>query len=453
MSIFDKILEIYQDYYICHSCLGRMFALLGTYTTNIERGYSLLLSLTLENHKKYLSSDNSSQIEGLKNLKILSEKIRFIPARKVLENEGISYINEFDELNCYLCNDIFDNIDKYVDKGLKILSRVEFDNFLIGTSPDPNIINKEDKFKSEFTLLESESFKSHFNRVIGKDLSIKLSKKPEFNNPEATLIYSIGYEKCEIELKLKPLFIYGRYNKLIRGIPQTHWDCRICKGLGCDQCNQTGKQYLTSVEELISPLFVIQAKATISKFHGAGREDIDVKMLGNGRPFILEIKDPQFRALDLIHLEKKINKKVKNKIKISNLRYTDKNEVIRIKENAENTRKLYRAICKINQKISKDVFQKKINKLYDKIENKTIKQKTPLRVSHRRADKEREKKVYNIKSKFIKPNLFEFQIDVQGGTYVKELIHGDEGRTTPSFAEIFEMPMICKELDVMEILQ
>ena len=89
----------------------------------------------------------------------------------------------------------------------------------------------------------------------------------------------------------------------------------------------------------------------------------------------------------------------------------------------------------------------------NKAENKFIKQETPLRVSHRRALKVREKKVYKIDSKYIKPDLFEFIIDVQGGTYIKELIHGDEGRTIPSFAEIFEIPMKCKELDVLKILQ
>ena len=55
MDIFDKVLEINQDYYICTHCLGRMFSLLGTDTTNYDRGKSLLLAITLENHRAYLS--------------------------------------------------------------------------------------------------------------------------------------------------------------------------------------------------------------------------------------------------------------------------------------------------------------------------------------------------------------------------------------------------------------
>ena len=116
MSIFSKTIEIYKEYYICPNCLGRMFALLGTHTTNLERGNSLLLALTLKYHQKYLSSDNESQKEALNYLKTLAENARFIPSRKVLENEGIVYSNQNDEPQCYLCQGIFSKIDQYVKK-------------------------------------------------------------------------------------------------------------------------------------------------------------------------------------------------------------------------------------------------------------------------------------------------------------------------------------------------
>jgi tRNA pseudouridine synthase 10 len=72
-------------------------------------------------------------------------------------------------------------------------------------------------------------------------------------------------------------------------------------------------------------------------------------------------------------------------------------------------------------------------------------------VSHRRADKIREKKIFQIEGKFIKPKVFEFIVEAQGGTYIKEIIHGDNGRTTPSFTEIFGFPIECKKLDVLKI--
>ena len=98
----------------------------------------------------------------------------------------------------------------------------------------------EDKFKAEFNLLEAEAFKSHFNRDVGKLISTKLQKPAEFSNPEVTLVYNLAFDSVRIETMIKSLFIYGRYNKLIRGIPQTHWDCRKCTGKGCEECRFTG---------------------------------------------------------------------------------------------------------------------------------------------------------------------------------------------------------------------
>jgi tRNA pseudouridine synthase 10 len=63
----------------------------------------------------------------------------------------------------------------------------------------------------------------------------------------------------------------------------------------------------------------------------------------------------------------------------------------------------------------------------------------------------REKTIYKIDGHYLKPKLSEFVIETQGGTYIKELIHGDNGRTTPSFSSIFGFQTICKELDVLAV--
>src|SRR2546422_4343131 len=41
--------------------------------------------------------------------------------------------------------------------------------------------------------------------------------------------------------------------------------------------------------------------------HGMGREDVDARMLGRGRPFILEIKEPVRRTVDLPAVEGAVN--------------------------------------------------------------------------------------------------------------------------------------------------
>ena len=238
MSIASIVLEIYQKYYLCPYCLGRMWALLGTNTTNLERGTSLLLSITLENHKKLLSGQNSNEKVGLVNLKILAEKAQFKPAQSVLIKEGIEYTKSNSEFSCYLCQDIFSSIKKFVDNAIYVSKEYEFDNFLVGTSPDSEIINREDIFKGEFTLLEAESFKSHFNREVGKNLMEKIDKSPNFDDPDLVFVYNLKYTDFKIDLIVKPIFISGRYNKFIRGIPQT----RTVDRTGC---NRTDFRFIT----------------------------------------------------------------------------------------------------------------------------------------------------------------------------------------------------------------
>ena len=452
MKITEKVLEIYKNYSICPHCLGRMFSLLATNTTNFERGNSILLTITMQLHRDYLSKDVNETETVIVNLKNLAERAKYDPARNVLENEGLGFSNQYEEDKCYLCQDIFSNLNVYVESVMNELEKYEYENLLVGTNLSAEIVNREDVFKANYEILESESFKSHFNRELGKILTQRVQKPTEFNNPDITVIFSLNYISFTTDLLIRSLFIYGKYQKLIRGIPQTHWDCRKCRGSGCEACNNTGKQYPTSVEELVSPKFIEASISTASKFHGAGREDIDVRMLGDGRPFILELKNPAIRHLDLKKLKKDVNKKNKKTIKIEDLRYSSKDEVKRIKSKAENVKKQYLAVVESpNLAFSKEKFLILQQEVANQIIGKKIRQKTPLRVSHRRADKIREKRIYNVEGTFLKPSIFKFVIETQGGTYIKELINGDQGRTSPSFSEIFGTPLICKELDVINI--
>lgn len=451
MSIFDKVLEIYEKRYLCSPCLGRMFSLLGTNTTNKERGNSLLLSITMNNHQKVLSGSENDRDHAIENLRILAENARYSPALSVLEKEGIDYSKKKQDKKCFLCQNIFNNLEKYAKQAEKRVSNISFETLLVGTSPNSKILNREDKFKANLHILEAESFKSHFNRGLGKLLSEKLEKESEFQYPDLTIIYKISYNSFSIDLIIRSLFIYGRYKKFLRGIPQTRWPCGKCDGKGCEACDFTGKQYKTSVEELITPEFMKKVQAKDSKFHGAGREDIDVKMLGSGRPFVLELIEPKKRILDLERIRDKVNSKNKGKVEISDLKYSDKNEVIEIKEEAENTQKTYKALVRGHIEIEVSEFHEKLEIIKKQIEQEILDQRTPNRVSHRRVDKIRKKKVYEIDGKYLKPDLYEFMIKTQGGTYIKELITGDQGRTSPSLTEIFGFPLLCEQLDVIDI--
>ena len=70
-------------------------------------------------------------------------------------------------------------------------------------------------------------------------------------------------------------------------------------------CNLTGKMYPESVQELIGVHVLSASRGQDVIFHGAGREDVDARMSGNGRPFVLEIKSPHRREVDLQELERR----------------------------------------------------------------------------------------------------------------------------------------------------
>jgi tRNA pseudouridine synthase 10 len=71
---------------------------------------------------------------------------------------------------------------------------------------------------------------------------------------------------------------------------------------------------------------------------------------------------------------------------------------------------------------------------------------------HRRADLTREKYIYRVNVKKLSSKKAEMKILCQGGLYVKELVAGDEGRTTPSVSEILKNKAKPTKLDVLKII-
>ncbi len=49
-------------------------------------------------------------------------------------------------------------------------------------------------------------------------------------------------------------------------------------------------------------------------------------------------------------------------------------------------------------------------------------------------------------------NMISLAVTAEAGTYIKELVHGDDGRTQPSIAGELGVKVQIQELDVLEIL-
>jgi len=203
--------------------------------------------------------------------------------------------------------------------------------------------------------------------------------------------------------------------------------------------------YPKSIEEIIAGPTLEKTQGEEAVFHASGREDVDARMLGYGRPFVVEIKKPRQRFINFQDLTQTINKKAE--VKVLNLRLTRKDTIRKIKK-GEAAEKIYKVVIKFDKNISDE----EIEILEKTFTSTIIHQQTPQRVLHRRADRIREKYIYEAKVKRLTLNCVEMRIRCQGGLYIKELITGDEGRTDPNVAKIIGVKSSPLELDVLGIV-
>ncbi|MCD5409718.1 MAG: tRNA pseudouridine(54/55) synthase Pus10, partial [Methanocellales archaeon] len=142
-----------------------------------------------------------------------------------------------------------------------------------------------------------------------------------------------------------------------------------------------------------------------------------------------------------------INKCAKDKVEVSDLNFVNKDVVGNIKTNT--TDKVYRLKITFKDVISRE----KLEVALDELSGSTIKQRTPTRVAHRRADKIRKRTVHSVELEDMDDSSATIRVHCGGGLYVKELISGDAGRTKPSLSELLGVGVQVVELDVIEIVE
>jgi tRNA pseudouridine synthase 10 len=441
MGVLEKALGMLKKYPLCDHCLGRQFALLGYGVENDERGKSIKMTLALEAQTLTLSE----RTEGVKVLKTLAINGFSDTARSVLRKMKKRIPSKTLPTTCFLCEGKFENLDNLLKKALDLQGNYDYSSFLVGIELPVAVEEREDELKAEFSVKHGEGMRNEFGRLLGKRIALSSGKEVDHKKPD--LVFLVNPFTEAVRLQPNPLYIAGRYRKLVRNIPQSKWFCSNCRGKGCEKCNWTGKMYAESVEEIIAKPFLEATGGTKTSFHASGREDIDARMLGKGRPFVIEISKPRRRFLNLEDLETAVNNPASDKVGVSNLRFADKTVVRRLKK-AEAAQKEYRVIMEFEKKIT----PKSVRLLEERLTNIVVRQRTPIRVSHRRADLTREKYIYEVNVKKLAPQKAEMKIRCQGGLYVKELVTGDEGRTTPNVSDILKNPAKPVKLDVLKVI-
>jgi tRNA pseudouridine synthase 10 len=395
---------------LCDPCLGRPFADRSFGLTNAERGRALRTTLALEADDPYEPAED-----------------------------------------CWVCEMETANYDRLAERAAAAVQGYEFETYQVGTRVPPLLEENDHLLWEEigFDDDEGEALKTEFNREVGKRVGELTGADVDFDRPDVQLLLDLSTD--EIEVQVNSAFVYGRYRKLERDIPQTEWPCNEChetgikRGEECPGCGGTGYRYDESVEELTAPVVLDAMDGEEAVFHGAGREDVDALMLGGGRPFVVEVKQPRRRDVDVDQLEVDVNEFADGKAEVEGLRRATYDMVERVKE--LDASKTYRMDVEFDEPVGEAAFEAAL----DALDGATVEQETPQRVDHRRASLVRTREVYETDGELVDDRHAELDVHGAGGLYVKELVSSDDGRTEPSLAGELGVGAVVTALDVLEV--
>ncbi|KAE8715579.1 putative tRNA pseudouridine synthase Pus10-like isoform X2 [Hibiscus syriacus] len=167
-----------------------------------------------------------------------------------------------------------------------------------------------------------------------------------------------------------------------------------------------------SVEEIIGSNILPMCRGDNYKFHAAGREDIDVRMLGSGKPFLLEIQNArQVPSEETIkEIESKINGLENKLVGVKNLKVVGSQGWTLMRDGEAEKQKQYCALVWISRPLEDEDVQS-----ISLLNEMQILQKTPIRVLHHRSPLERQKIIHWMKIERISgsPQYFLLHLSTQ----------------------------------------
>lgn len=316
-----------------------------------------------------------------------------------------------------------------------------------------NSFKKEKQFeqrKNKHCKVETPDSAKYIFRSLQGISPIELTDKTGYPIPPPPISCSI---EMELSVKLSPFYLIASYNKYSRELSQTPWHVNddSVQNLITEPLKslfKTDCKFYNHSKIMFSIFLCVLIISSAFKFSTAGREDADVRMLGGGRLFSLQVNDAHYipsKDDDALVAESLVNKST-SRIQISKtvLQATDGLDVL--KEGEESKRKIYRAVIWLSNPFCEADIQKFLPPT-----PLCVKQETPIRVLHRRTALTRDKIVYRLSMTSLNPHYAILDLDSSAGMYIKEFVHGDRGRTFPSIASIFGCDADILQLDVLDI--
>ncbi|QDI88429.1 pseudouridine synthase [Candidatus Nitrosopumilus sp. SW] len=378
MTTYQKIIpianQILKKYDLCEHCLGRLFS-----------------------KQLHLSSN-----------KLLGKKLK-----KNLKSAQ----------RCYICKNLFDNLNYFLNMMLDSASSYSYSSFSVGAIIKPSIIDRDDIVRSKYKLKGIDGIKTDITKELGKLFSKKTQKTFDYLDPEIVFTVNLKDESCDI--RSKSLTLSGRYVKSIRGFLQKQKSCSNCSGKGCRICDFHGITEYDSVEGEISQFLFKKLGGTTAKFTWIGGEDKSSLVLGTGRPFFVKIQNPHKRNL---------------RVSSVNLKHTKVNN---LKIVLDSPKKPLKFNSSVEAKIS--TSSKIDSKLLQKLKNLT---QNPI-VVYEKSGKRSEKKIFSIKHKKHDDTSFTLFFKFEGGLPVKRFVTGDD--VSPGISQTLNIPCKCLEFDFHDV--
>ena len=363
-----------QNHELCDNCLGRLFS-----------------------KKLHLISN-----------KLLGKKLK----------KNIPYVK-----TCFICKNIFDNLDHFLKLMLETSYEYSFSTFSVGALIKPSIVDRDDYIRSKYKLKGIDSIKTDITKELGKSFCKKTKKNIDFLDPDLTFTVNLKDTSCQ--LRSKSLTISGRYIKTTRGIPQKQKSCSNCSGKGCRICEFHGISEFNSVEGIISQFLFKLFGCTSTKFTWIGGEDKSSLVLGNGRPFFVKLKNPLKRNL---------------KLKSTKFNFIEIIDPRIVPESPKNSLK-FNSLIKIKISTESEIHSSNLRILKDLVNSPTI--------VYEKSGKRSEKKIFLVKYSKLSTHKLSLIIKTEGGLPIKRFVTSDD--VSPGISQILNNQCQCQEFDFLEI--
>lgn len=370
--------------------------------------------------------------------------------RQISINTEVNYASQIttplvNKGECNICSGLMQETDSIMRRISETLSNdYHFNTFLIGATLPAELLEKEDRIRARLKIRGRENIKSHLTRNLRKMFSEMTKKQIDFLHPDLMINLQFQRDTClDIDIKMRPLIMLGRYIKNNRGMPQRSGgehntgnelslqrqsfpSVNLAPRLGSVICTSED----SSIQSIISREILRLTKGEGLKFSWVGSEDENSLVSGSGRPFFVQIRNPKTICLDERRLnfpryglsvnieqffgklpEQPIQFIAKTRIVIRASRQMGEEEFLRIKSLAN----------------SRVVFRNQKKKL-----------------------KSSEKRIYSLDIVKKSKEIFELDVVADGGLAIKQFVEGREC-ISPNISTAANLQCECLLFDILDV--